>query len=331
MRIVQLLSAFVAVCLIVSSAVGQSPAPPPAPAVAPVPTVNPYAETARVDSKADQVDPDRAEHLRLALEHLTAAGLEDLAKQLDRELLIETKLAQIRKLEAEIAALRALANSPQVLKLQLKIVELQTGKMREKGFEISSENAALLDLTKDEAGKHASAPSPMLMPATDLEKVLDALRESKLAKVLAEPTLVTVSGRPASFQSGGEIPIIVPQSTGNTSVEYRQTGTRVDCVGTILENGRIRLELCSTVSEVDSSQSILLKDISVPGLRTRKVDTAVEMAAGETVVLCGMSQNEDESEAEEDADTGRETSLLVAVTVSVVDAAATAAKQQPRR
>ena len=183
---------------------------------------------------------DRAEHLRLAIEHLTAAGLHELAGRLDRELLIEAKLEQIRKLQAEVDALRGVAKSTQIL-LQLKIVELQRSEMRKRGFDFSAKPNALAD-----------AGGTMLITKQELDKLVESLQKDKLAKVLAEPTLVTVSGRPACFQSGGEIPIIVPQSSGTMTTEYRQTGTRVDCVGTVMENGQVRLELSSTVSEVDA-------------------------------------------------------------------------------
>ena len=80
---------------------------------------------------------------------------------------------------------------------------------------------------------------------------LDALRDNSLAKVLAEPTLVTVSGRAASFNSGGEFPILVPQSLGTIAIEYKDFGTRVDFVPIVLGNGNIRLEVRPQVSELD--------------------------------------------------------------------------------
>jgi pilus assembly protein CpaC len=125
---------------------------------------------------------------------------------------------------------------------------------------------------------------------------LEALRQYNLVKVLAEPTLVTVSGRPASFSSGGEFPIIVPQSLGTVSIEYRQFGTRVDFVPIVLGNGRVRLEVRPQVSEIDPARSVSIANTSVPGLRTRWVDTAVEMNAGQTLALAGLIQNQIEAE-----------------------------------
>ncbi len=125
---------------------------------------------------------------------------------------------------------------------------------------------------------------------------IDALRQNNLIKVLAEPQLVTVSGRPASFNSGGEFPIIVPQSLGTVSIEYRQYGTRVDFVPIVLGNGNLRLEIRPKVDEIDPTRSVVLGDTSVPALRTRWVDTAVEMKAGQTLALAGLIQQRVESQ-----------------------------------
>ncbi len=125
---------------------------------------------------------------------------------------------------------------------------------------------------------------------------LEALRDNNLAKVLAEPTLVTVSGRPASFNAGGEFPILVPQSLGTISIEYKQFGTRVDFVPIVLGNGAIRLEVRPQVRELDNANGVTLNGNRVPGLRTRWVDTAVEMRAGQTLALAGLIQTRVESQ-----------------------------------
>ncbi len=126
--------------------------------------------------------------------------------------------------------------------------------------------------------------------------VLEALRQDNLMKVLAEPTLVTVSGRPAFFQVGGEFPIIVPQSLGTVSIEYKRYGTQVDFVPIVLGNGRIRLEVRPRVSEIDSSRSVVINSTTVPGLRVREVDTGVEMQAGQTLAIAGLVETRVEAQ-----------------------------------
>jgi len=126
--------------------------------------------------------------------------------------------------------------------------------------------------------------------------VLEALRQDNLAKVLAEPTLVTVSGRPAFFNVGGEIPVLVPQSLGSVSIEYKKYGTQLDFVPIVLGNGHIRLEVRPRVSEIDPSRTVTIGSVSVPGLRTREVETGVEMKAGQTLAIAGLVQLRTESE-----------------------------------
>lgn len=121
---------------------------------------------------------------------------------------------------------------------------------------------------------------------------VEALRQNNLAKLLSEPTINAMSGRPASFLSGGEVPIQVASGLGTTSIEFKEFGTRVDVVPIVLGNGNIRLEVRPLVSEVDSSLAV----DGTPGFRTRWVDTAVEMKAGQTFALAGLIQEKIETE-----------------------------------
>ncbi len=120
--------------------------------------------------------------------------------------------------------------------------------------------------------------------------VLDALEENQVAKVLAEPNIVAVSGRPSQFLVGGETPILVPQSLGTSSIEYKSFGTKIDFLPIVLGNGCIRLEVRPEVSQIDKSKGIVLNSIEVPGFTVRRVDTAVEMQAGQTFAVAGLVQ-----------------------------------------
>jgi pilus assembly protein CpaC len=124
---------------------------------------------------------------------------------------------------------------------------------------------------------------------------LEALRKDDLVKLLAEPTLTTISGRSARFNVGGEVPVPVPQSQGVTTIEYKEFGTSVDFVPIVLGNGSIRLEVRGQVSEVDPSVSTFIAGGSVPGFRRRYVDTGVEMKTGQTLALAGLVYNKVET------------------------------------
>ena len=126
--------------------------------------------------------------------------------------------------------------------------------------------------------------------------VMEALRQYDLMKILAEPRLTTVSGRPASFNVGGEIPILVPQGLGSVSIEYKPFGTQVDVLPIVLGNGNIRLEVRPRVSEIDSTRSVKIDDLTVPGLRVREVDTGVELKAGQSLAIAGLIQDRVEAQ-----------------------------------
>jgi len=119
---------------------------------------------------------------------------------------------------------------------------------------------------------------------------LDALQQNDMAKILANPTILAISGRPAKFIVGGEVPIPVPSGLGQVTLEYKEFGTKVDFVPIVLGNGNIRLEIRAEVSEVDVTRGITLNGINAPGFKTSYVDTGVEIKAGQTLVLAGLIQ-----------------------------------------
>ncbi len=127
--------------------------------------------------------------------------------------------------------------------------------------------------------------------------LMRALRQKNLAKVMADPTVVAIDGRPASFNSGGEFPILVPAGLGQVGVEFREFGTRLDFVAKVRGDSRIWLEVRPTISEIDPGRSVVIAGTSIPGIRSRFVDTAVELRAGQTLALAGLLQIRTESES----------------------------------
>ena len=125
---------------------------------------------------------------------------------------------------------------------------------------------------------------------------LEALERNSLAKILADPTIVAISGRPAHFNVGGELPIIIPSGLGQTTVEYKKFGTQVDFLPIVLGNGNIRLEVRPRVSEIDDTRSVSIGTFTVPALRVREVDTGVELKAGQTLAIAGLVQTRIDSQ-----------------------------------
>jgi len=198
----------------------------------------------------------------------------------------------------------------QQVMLKVKVMEVSRTKLRTLGIDwantsnggfVLSGVSGLLDVATASAGGIAGTGADtvrfgVLNNNNTFQAYIEALRQHNLVKILAEPTLVTVSGRPASFNVGGEFPIIVPAGIGSATIEYKEFGTRIDFVPIVTGNGAIRLEVRPTVSEIDTSRNVVIGSFTVPGLKTRWVDTAVEMQAGQTFALAGLIQEKIESE-----------------------------------
>ncbi|MCA9199111.1 MAG: type II and III secretion system protein family protein [Planctomycetales bacterium] len=198
----------------------------------------------------------------------------------------------------------------QQVNLHVKVMEVSRSKLRTMGIDWANFGSSD-SIAQSVSGVIAQASIPARSVVTSGNETLslglvgsnnsffafmEALREHNLAKVLAEPTLTTVSGRPASFNAGGEFPILVPQSLGTTAIEFKEFGTRVDFVPIVLGNGHIRLEVRPQVSELDAANGVTINGTVIPALRTRWVDTAVEMRAGQTLALAGLIQTKTEAQ-----------------------------------
>jgi pilus assembly protein CpaC len=120
---------------------------------------------------------------------------------------------------------------------------------------------------------------------------IDALQRNDVAKVLADPTITAVSGRSSFFHSGGEFPIVVPSGLNQVTIEYKRVGTEVHFLPIVLGNGNIRLEVRPKVSEFDDTRAVEIDGFFIPALKSREVDTAVEMKAGQTLALAGLVQS----------------------------------------
>ena len=123
---------------------------------------------------------------------------------------------------------------------------------------------------------------------------LDALERKGAITTLAEPTLVALSGETASFLAGGEFPIPVAQSnssgTGGTAitVEFKPFGVSLAFTPTVLADGVINMIVQPEVSSIDPSASVVINNLTIPGLQTRRAKTVVEMRDGESFAMAGL-------------------------------------------
>jgi pilus assembly protein CpaC len=127
---------------------------------------------------------------------------------------------------------------------------------------------------------------------------IDAANEQQLAKILAQPTLTTLSGQTATFISGGEFPIPVPQSLGSGSgtitIVFKEYGVGLKFVPIVLDSGRINLNMHVSVSELSTDAAVIAQsgstntELSIPSLTKREASSTLELADGQTMSIAGL-------------------------------------------
>ena len=137
----------------------------------------------------------------------------------------------------------------------------------------------------------------------DLDVLFDALERRGLARTLANPTLVAMSGDTASFLAGGEFPVPVAQSAGTAggtggvtqatiSVEFKQFGVALAFTPTVLDDGVINLIVAPEVSDIDPTVSITTSGLTIPGIKVRRAKTTVELRDGESFTIAGLLKDD---------------------------------------
>mgnify|MGYP006196256185 FL=1 len=203
----------------------------------------------------------------------------------------------------EVINLLSVGGSQQVM-LEVKVAEMQRSLVKRLGVRFLgigsagnwnlggfNDSASLAEtLLSSDKGFLAQFTSGSFL----FDAVLEAAKENGSAKVLAEPTLTTLTGQQAEFISGGEFPIPVSDDDGIT-IEYKEFGVGVKFLPVVLDSGRINLNLNVSVSELVAANSLVVNteaavgaSLLVPALTKRSAQSTVELGNGQTIAIAGL-------------------------------------------
>lgn len=249
-----------------------------------------------------------------------AQGLrETLADALPDEKVVVTALATGLVLEGEVSspaaaeAAEALAEraAPDsvisrlhvragVVRVDVRIVEANSRSLAEIGAALSLNDGhlgfAVVDLPIGVSPPHTTGRLNTHVGDFKLDAALRGLEDKGELKVVAQPTIVTVSGERATFRAGGELPFPAPQDNA-VSVEFRPYGAGLTVQPTIQANGLIQIAIDAELSEIDSLNRISIGGITVPGLITRRATTTAELRDGQSFVIAGLFEQVSRSQA----------------------------------
>jgi pilus assembly protein CpaC len=132
-----------------------------------------------------------------------------------------------------------------------------------------------------------------------LRATLNAFEQEGVARTLAEPTVTAVSGERAKFLAGGTIPIPTGSSCSITtcvlSFSQQPYGVTLNFTPVVLAQGRIQMRVATEVTDIDYSKQVTVGNTSVPGFRTRKNETTVELPSGGSIVSAGLISTQSSS------------------------------------
>ncbi|MBZ5685183.1 MAG: type II and III secretion system protein family protein [Acidobacteriia bacterium] len=134
----------------------------------------------------------------------------------------------------------------------------------------------------------------LFRPDINFGAVIEALQTKNLLQILAEPNLIAVNGKEASFLAGGQFPFpIVQPGNGFTAVtiSFKEFGVRLQFTPVITPNGYIHLKVAPEVSTLDFANALTISGFTVPALSTRRAETEFELQDGQSFVIAGLMDN----------------------------------------
>ena len=248
--------------------------------------------------------PANAISAHMSNESIVLEGVVSSAVDADRAVQIAETYAP-----GKVVNLLGIGSSQQVM-LEVRFAEVKRSALKQLGLSwfVGSDGGKLGGAVGNGAGIKGNGP-PTLDAITgsfavisrsfrafgeNFNVTLDALERKGAITTLAEPTLVALSGETASFLAGGEFPIPISQgNTGTTgtnaiTVEFKPFGVSLAFTPTVLADGVINMVVQPEVSSIDPTASIVINNLRVPGLQTRRAKTTVELRDGESFAMAGL-------------------------------------------
>jgi pilus assembly protein CpaC len=188
-----------------------------------------------------------------------------------------------------------LARSQQVL-LEVRFVEASRSAGRELGvnLEVVSKNFTSVSGIAGLASNNTpfgAILGTLLTNGVKADILIKALEDRGLARRLAEPNLVAMSGEKASFLAGGEFPVPVQAQLGQIFIEYKKFGVGLTFTPTVLQDGIINLRIEPEVSQLDPTSVVRTAGIAIPSLIVRRASTVVELRDGQSFAIAGLLQS----------------------------------------
>lgn len=252
-------------------------------------------------------------------EEITAISVGDLVVLSGEvsDVRVPERVAELAKLHAEKVANLVRVRGVQQVQLEVKFAEVSRRGLREMSFNIFHQDRLGRYVTglagsNTPAGRFADIPGAGMagvpnvynpnqtsafslffsgLPKFPFSAMVSLLESTGLAKMLAEPTLVAMSGQEAKFLAGGEFPVPYSTNFGQTTITWKKFGIILSFTPTVIDDKSIHLKMAAEVSDVDPARAAVIGGFNVPGLTTRQSETTVRLGDGQSFAIAGLLSN----------------------------------------
>jgi len=188
--------------------------------------------------------------------------------------------------------------------LKVTVAEVQRDVIKQLGINLSGSAAfgsAIVNFNSNGGtlGNNATLNNNSFLPGglglgKTITATLQALDNASVARVLAEPTLSAISGETATFLAGGKfpVPIAQPGNPPTYTIQWQTFGVSLKFTPVVMSEGRISLKVFTEVSELTTEGAVTINGTNIPAIRTRDIDTTVELPSGGSLAMAGMIQEQ---------------------------------------
>lgn len=202
--------------------------------------------------------------------------------------------------------------NPVQVRIRIQVADIRLSALENKGLEYPDSIAYSMDLvgeagvlggggsffasiihgTSESVGNKLNSPDTVDSPVFIK---LNMLQRNGDLRVLAEPTLITLSGKEASFLAGGEFPVVIALQN-SFNVEYKEFGVRMKIKPSVDSKENINAQINAELSAIDPTLSVSSSTagggVDIPGLTSRKASTSLQLKNGQTILIGGLLDRE---------------------------------------
>ncbi|MCF6271874.1 MAG: type II and III secretion system protein family protein [Rhodobacteraceae bacterium] len=259
-------------------------------------------DIAEFKERLSQILPNERIEVRTANDGIVLSGRITGARKVARAMELAELYAPDR-----VTNLMTVGGSQQVM-LQVRFAEMQRSVAKSLGSSVGINNSSPITNTfaigtgnrgvtgggmTSSAGSTGAIGVGFGIGGIAVNVMIEALESKGMARTLAEPNIVAISGQEANFLAGGEYPIPVRDGDGGINIEYRPFGVMLNFLPTVIDGDLINLKLETVVSSIDKDTSFTSSvGLSIPAFKVRRASTTVEMRDGQSFAIAGLMQDD---------------------------------------